>query len=202
MNILQIMVNGFDKNFTYLIIGKNNCGFLIDPTGDLKTIENEIKKNNVNITYQLVTHAHPDHNELVDYFKEKGVKLVTFNELKNNPEFEICEIKIKTIFTPGHTKDSRCYLIENNLFSGDTLFTSGVGTTAYGGDDKDLEDSLNLLETLDKKIMLWPGHLYGKEKRELGEALMRVHKKPSEEMLNEIKRKVIEYEKFIKTKKN
>jgi hydroxyacylglutathione hydrolase len=194
MKILQILVGGFDKNFTYLVFNEKKEGFLIDATANKEKIEEEIKKNQITLTHQLITHNHPDHTELVNYFQKKNVKLIDFKELKKNPNFILNGIKVQTIFTPGHTIDSRCYLIENNLFTGDTLFTRGIGTTAYGGNDKDLKESLNLLETLNKNIIIWPGHKYGKDSCLLKEALSFAHNKPSEKVLDEIKKRIKEYE--------
>ncbi|MDD3083762.1 MAG: MBL fold metallo-hydrolase, partial [Candidatus ainarchaeum sp.] len=149
MKIIQLNVFGFDNNYSYLIVGKNNETIIIDPTGEKDLIEKEIQKNNLKIRLLLITHSHPDHIELVEYFKSRGIPLKNFEELKNNPLFEIFGIKIKTIFVPGHTKDSVCFLIKNNLFTGDTLFVNGIGTTSFGGNKKQLKNSIKLLSKLD-----------------------------------------------------
>jgi glyoxylase-like metal-dependent hydrolase (beta-lactamase superfamily II) len=195
MQIIQLNVGGFDNNYSYLLVGENNEAILIDPTGAKEVIEQAIKDNNLKLVMQLLTHDHFDHTELVDYFKDKGIPLKSFEDLKKENTFEIAKIKVRTLFTPGHTKDGVCFKIENNLFTGDTLFVAGIGTIDYGGNEKELQESLAFLSTLDKEIILWPGHNYGGAKSTLGQALENSHIKPSEEMLEQIKKKVKEYEK-------
>jgi hydroxyacylglutathione hydrolase len=195
MEIIQLNVGGFDNNLSYLIVGEKNETILIDATGDKEVIKKAIKENNLKLVLQLLTHEHFDHIELVSYFEKRGVPIKKFEDFQKEKEFEIAGIKVKVLFTPGHTNDSVCFLIENNLFTGDTLFIAGIGTVDYGGNVKELEESLAFLSTLDKEIILWPGHNYGGIKSTLGKALKNSHIKPSKEMLEEIKKKVSEYEK-------
>ena len=195
------MVGGFDNNFSYLIIGKNSESILIDPTGDLTKIEEEIKKNKAKLIGVFLTHSHPDHCELVEYFS-KNTKVFFPKEGKIG-ELELIEIaglNINLIHLPGHTKDSVVYLVENNLFSGDTLFCKGVGTTAYGGNIEELKNSLNFLFTLDKNILLWPGHNYGGESSTLIKALEYSHIHPSEKALEKIHKMVHDYESKLNKK--
>ena len=195
MKITQIEVKGFDNNFSYLIIGKNKESILIDPTGDINNIEKEIKANKAKIVCVLLTHAHPDHCELVNNFS-KNTKIIfpTKGTLGEVEIIKIAGIEIKLIHLPGHTSDSVAYLIENNLFSGDTLFCKGVGTTAYGGNIEELKNSLNFLFTLEKSIILWPGHNYGGATCTLGETLNNSHIHPSEKSLEKIHKMVEKYE--------
>lgn len=195
MKIIQIEVGGFDKNFSYLIIGKNSESILIDPTGELNKITSEINKHNAKIVGVILTHSHPDHCELVNYFSNKSK--VFFPKNGQTGEIELIElagIKVKLIHLPGHTKDSVGYLIENNFFSGDTIFAKGVGTTAYGGNEEELKTSLNFLFTLGENVILWPGHNYGGTSCKLTEALNNSSIRPSEKILEKIKKKVTDYE--------
>jgi glyoxylase-like metal-dependent hydrolase (beta-lactamase superfamily II) len=198
MKIVQLNVGGFDNNYSYLIFDENNVGLLIDPTGNKEIIEKTIKKYGVLIALQLITHRHPDHVELVPHFKEKGVPFLQFEDFIKEPGFLVGSILVKVIFTPGHTSDSVCFLIENNLFTVDTLFVKGIGTTDYGGNKKEQEKSLKKLEILNKKIIVWPGHNYNGEKTTLREALSFVHKKPSKKTLDKIKKNIEKYEKNLK----
>jgi len=202
MKIIQIEVKGFDNNFSYLIIGKNNKSILIDPTGDIESIQKEITKNKTNIIGILLTHSHPDHCELVEHFS-KNTKVLFPKEGKLG-EIELIKLaglEIKLIHLPGHTNDSVAYYIENNLFSGDTIFCKGVGTTAYGGNLEELKNSLNFLFSLEKNIILWPGHNYGGATCTLIEALNNSHIHPGKKALEKIHKMVSEYESKLNRKK-
>ena len=206
VKIKQISVRGFDNNFSYLVTGDgihSNEGVLIDPTGNAETIENEISKNKLKILLQIFTHSHPDHCELLEYFQKKGIPQFIPKEkpLGAVEKLEVAGMKINIIHTPGHTKESVCFLIENNLFTGDTLLVKGVGTTRYGGDEKLLDNSLQLISTLNEKTTLWPGHAYGGNSSTLGEALANSHIRPSPKTHELIKKKVEEYESKSGSKK-
>ncbi len=194
MKVIQIDVGGFDNNFSYLVVGENNEAILIDATGNKEAIEEEIQKNNLKVTLQLITHRHPDHTEFVPYFKSKGIPFLQYEDFLKERGFMVGSLLVKVIFTPGHTSDSVCFLIENNLFTGDTLFVKGVGTTNYGGNEEKLEESLNLLETLDSKIKMWPGHNYGGKNSLLGKALRNSHVKPNKEFLKDLHKRISDYE--------
>ena len=74
-------------------------------------------------------------------------------------EMEIAGLKIRVIHTPGHTPGGVCYLIENDLFTGDTMFEHGWGRTDLpGGSMKDLMASLRMLMPLSKDHPIHPGH--------------------------------------------
>ncbi|MBQ3934526.1 MAG: MBL fold metallo-hydrolase [Clostridia bacterium] len=60
--------------------------------------------------------------------------------------------------TPGHTKGSVCYLFEDHLFTGDTLFRNSIGTTDFGGDRDALNNSLRMLCRLPGDYTIYPGH--------------------------------------------
>jgi len=197
--IVQLAVGGFDNNFSYLIIGKNNEAFLIDATGSKEVIEKAVLKHKATLVGQIITHSHLDHCELVDYFKSKRVKLIDFNEIEGKKfaekTIELAGVKVKAISTPGHLNDSKCFIIENNIFTGDTLFVRGIGTTAYGGNDAVLKETLEYLCTLNPSLFLWPGHDYGGAKSTLEEALNNSHIKPGKKAHDIIRDKVNEYEK-------
>ena len=67
---------------------------------------------------------------------------------------------IKIIFTPGHTPGSICLLIEDNLFSGDTIFQNSVGRTDFPGGDTDMimRSIENRIFTLNDNVKVFPGH--------------------------------------------
>ena len=69
-------------------------------------------------------------------------------------------MQINVITTPGHTKGGACFLIEDNLFSGDTLFLRSVGRCDFPGGDMDtlINSIKNKLYTLDDEVIVYPGH--------------------------------------------
>ena len=72
---------------------------------------------------------------------------------------KIGPFSIEVIETPGHTRGSVCLLVENNLFTGDTIFAKRPGNTIFpGGNEKELLNSLNIIALLSKKYMIYPGH--------------------------------------------
>jgi glyoxylase-like metal-dependent hydrolase (beta-lactamase superfamily II) len=84
-------------------------------------------------------------------------------KLKDGALLEVGDLKVEVIHTPGHTPGSVCYLVEGNLFTGDTLFVGAVGRTDLtGGSLETLLDSLDKkLLPLPKETVVWPGHDYG-----------------------------------------
>jgi hydroxyacylglutathione hydrolase len=146
---------------------------IIDPGGNAKEILKEIEKNTTRLKYIILTHSHWDHVFAVKKLKkETGAKVLIHEAEKNSLKFKIDkflaegdEVKVgnvilKTIHTPGHTKDSICLLGKDFIFTGDTLFRMGVGRTDLpGGSQEELERSLQKLSKILKPGMrVYPGH--------------------------------------------
>jgi glyoxylase-like metal-dependent hydrolase (beta-lactamase superfamily II) len=76
---------------------------------------------------------------------------------------ELGKVKIKVIYTPGHTPDGICLLVENKLLTGDTLFVGECGRTdMLGASAEAMYDSLfDKLMKLDDSVEVYPGHDYG-----------------------------------------
>jgi len=74
-------------------------------------------------------------------------------------QLDIGDFHFTVFYTPGHSNGSVMYLTEGMLFSGDTLFKGSVGRTdLYGGSMGKLMQSLEVIRTLDKKTIVYPGH--------------------------------------------
>ena len=96
-------------------------------------------------------------------------------KVKDDEIIELDKFKIRALYTPGHTSDSFCFLMNNYLFSGDTLLINGTGRTDFqNGSSKDAYNSIfNRLLKLPDETLLYPAHDYkgetvstiGKEKR-------------------------------------
>ena len=66
---------------------------------------------------------------------------------------------INVIHTPGHSRGSVCYLCDDIMITGDTLFANNIGRSdLWGGDENMLMRSLDLLSSYERKIKIYPGH--------------------------------------------
>ena len=96
-------------------------------------------------------------------------------KVKDDEYIHLDNLKIRAMYTPGHTSDSYSFLMDNYLFSGDTLLINGTGRTDFqNGSSKDAYNSIfNKLLKLPEETLLYPAHDYkgekvstiGKEKR-------------------------------------
>ena len=185
INIKRIVCTSCEENCYLIDDGK--VGILFDPGSDSDKILRVIEK--LEIPYIFLTHCHYDHIESVEAVKKaKNSKVVATAECSKNItdskknvslffgnaiSLEPAEIilddtdilktalgKILCIKTPGHTECSACFMIENNLFSGDTLFKLTVGRWDLPtGDERTLKKSIKeKLYTLDDKTRVFPGH--------------------------------------------
>jgi len=180
----------FDKNsstYTYLIASaKGREALIIDPV--LENIEQYIKLLNqldLKLVKVIDTHIHADHITAASKLKDETNCTTIMGEhtpsdtveikVKDDDIIYIDKLKIKVIYTPGHTKDSYSFLMDDCLFSGDTLLINGTGRTDFqGGNSKDSYNSIfNRLLKLPEETLLYPAHDYngqtvstiGKEKK-------------------------------------
>jgi glyoxylase-like metal-dependent hydrolase (beta-lactamase superfamily II) len=170
--ILQIKV-GQMANFTYIIADEETRdAALIDPSWDLDDIFNILKKEGWRAIYVINTHTHFDHvlgNDQVATIA--GAKVIQHENsnlekdiaVKDGETIQLGNIKIKVMHTPGHSKDSMCLVLDDLVFTGDTLFVGNCGRTDLPGSDPvEMYDSLfNRLARLDDKFTIYPGHDYG-----------------------------------------
>lgn len=168
----QIQRHG--DNFSYIIADEaTQEAAVVDSSYNADEIINAIKTLKLHLKYVISTHGHSDHTagntELRSIFE---AKLVAHKLSKSNYDIPVDDgdilnvgkINIKTIYTPGHTTDSICLLIDNQkLLAGDTLFVGECGRTDLpGGNSKSMYDSLfNKLLKLNDNVEVYPGHDYG-----------------------------------------
>lgn len=151
------------RNFSYLILDKNTGhSWIIDPF-DEKPIVDYIKKEGLTLKGILNTHQHWDHirgnSALQSIFK---CEILSRNE--NQIKLDQHQL-IKFVETPGHTSDHLAFYWQRGqdvlgLFSGDTLFNSGVGNCKGGGSVEALYETTNHLKKLSDDVILYPGHDY------------------------------------------
>lgn len=188
--ILKQFILGSLENNNYLLIDTDTKeAVLFDCTAPSKEIDDVLAQYGANLKYILLTHGHFDHILGVNYFREKYNCKVLMNKddkvfvdnvkelgrVFTNEDLQVQTIDdyvndgdiidfagkgIKVINTPGHTKGGVCYLIDDMLFTGDTIFRESVGRTdLLGGDFSELESSIRgKIFPLDENIKIFPGH--------------------------------------------
>ena len=98
-------------------------------------------------------------DNLASDFGRKFEYLTADKTFDDGDEIDVCGINIKVIATPGHTDGSVCFLVDNLLFTGDTLFLGSVGRTDFkSGNREDLVRSIKKLFNLDGDYAVYPGH--------------------------------------------
>jgi len=178
-------------NFCYLIGDtKSHEVVLVDPCYAVGELVDLVERDGMKVTGVLATHYHPDHvgGDLFGQQLEGVRELLTRCPCKvhvQRPEVpwvkhmtgcsdsdlavhesgdvvKVGEIPIQLIHTPGHTPGSQCFLVQNRLVAGDTLFLQGCGRTDLpGGDPRQLYLSLTQkLAHVPDTAVLYPGHLY------------------------------------------
>ena len=168
----QIQQHG--DNFSYIIADENtNEAAVVDSSFNSGEIIKILKAKKFNLKYIINTHGHSDHTagniELKSIFGAKIVahKLSKVNfdiAVEDGDVLNVGKVSIKVIYTPGHSLDSICILVDNKkLLTGDTLFVGECGRTDFpGGNSKNMYDSLfNKLLKLDDATEVYPGHDYG-----------------------------------------
>ena len=171
------------STYTYLIASaKGREALIIDPVEEnVDEYVNHLKELDLKLVKVIDTHIHADHVTGASKLKNNTNCSTVMGEnspaetvdirLKDEETIEIDQLKIKALYTPGHTSDSYSFLMNNYLFSGDTLLINGTGRTDFqNGSSKDAYNSLfNKLLKLPEETILYPGHDYnGKKSSTIG----------------------------------
>jgi|TARA_B100001093_G_scaffold232423_1_gene222831 glyoxylase-like metal-dependent hydrolase (beta-lactamase superfamily II) len=176
--IFEQLFDTKSSTYTYIISsGKGREALIIDPV--LENTDEYIKVLN-NLELKLVkvidTHIHADHitglNELnkrtncTRVMGEKSQSEVIDLKLKDNEKIKIENIELNAIYTPGHTDCSYSFLMNDRVFTGDTLLINGTGRTDFqSGSPFDAYESIfNKLLKLPEKTLVFPGHDYNGKK--------------------------------------
>ena len=176
--IFEQLFDSKSSTYTYIISsGKGREALVIDPVIEntdeyIKVLESlELKLVKV-----IDTHIHADHitglNELnkrtncTRIMGEKSKSEVIDLMIKDGEKIEIENIKLQTIYTPGHTDCSYSYLMNDKVFTGDALLINSTGRTDFqSGNSHDAYDSLfNRLLKLPEKTLVYPAHDYNGKK--------------------------------------
>jgi hydroxyacylglutathione hydrolase len=168
----QVQQHG--DNFSY-IIADDTTGeaAVVDSSFNAGEITRILKAENFKLKYIINTHGHSDHTagnaELRSMFDAETVahKLSRINagvKVVDGDIIRVGGIHVRVIYTPGHTLDSMCLLVDNQkLLTGDTLFVGECGRTDLaGGNSKSMYNSLfKKILKLNDDVEVYPGHDYG-----------------------------------------
>ena len=166
------------STYTYIIASaKGREAVIIDPV--LENVENYIsllKDLDLKLVKVIDTHIHADHVTGASKLKQSTNCTTIMGEhtpadaveikVKDNELINIDDLKIRSIYTPGHTSESYSFLLDNYLFSGDALLINGTGRTDFqNGSSKDSYYSIfDKLLKLPEDTLLYPGHDYNGKK--------------------------------------
>lgn len=187
---IKQFITGQLENNMYLVVDKDTKkAVLIDAPACMPELINTVNELGADVEYILLTHGHFDHimgltalkkalnakavinkndlvisdniNEFARLFGMPGTTPPTYEKFVEDGDcINVGNMSIKVIHTPGHTEGGVCYLIGDDLFSGDTLFRGSVGRTdLFGGNFEKIENSIkNVLFKLDDNVKVYPGH--------------------------------------------
>lgn len=186
MKVKQEVFNPLANNCYLIIDEESNKSALVDCSEWSKKMEALI--GDTKLEYILLTHGHFDHIGGVKAVRDRyGAKVAISKEdapmlenpmlsmaafqyakqesvkpdiiVKEGDVLQLGGIKIDVISTPGHTKGGVCYIAEDCLFTGDTLFRRSCGRTDFmGGDENEMLESLRRLKGLDGDYKVYAGH--------------------------------------------
>ena len=186
MKIERLVLGAIQTN-TYFVTNEvtKEC-VVIDPAEDIQSISGYIKENDIKPVAVLLTHGHFDHIGGVAYLKDLGCKVYMSNkdvwhithpeqmarilgieikpfsvdfEIKEPDLLEIAGFKFKVLDTPGHTKGGVCFILDEYIFTGDTIFRESYGRTDFEDSDfESLKSSILKILALDGEYTLLPGH--------------------------------------------
>jgi len=176
--IFRQLFDSTSCTYTYLISsGRGREALIIDPVIEhtdeyIKVLE----KLDLKLVKVIDTHIHADHitglNELnkrtncTRIMGEKSKSEVIDLKIKDSEKINVEKIELKAIYTPGHTDCSYSYLMNDRVFTGDTLLINGTGRTDFqNGSSHDAYDSLfNKLLKLPENTLVYPAHDYNGKK--------------------------------------
>ena len=194
MTYERLPVGAYQANCC-LVYDDRHRAVVIDPGEEAPRLLAKIQALGLQVEAIFLTHVHFDHVGAVQALQDvtsaplyvheaelpaltdplysmvtEPLSLVADRVLQDNDTLTAGSLTFTVLHTPGHTRGSVCYLCEDALFAGDTLFAGSVGRTDFaGGSFTALRESLVRLAALPEHIKVVPGHgpetTIGMEKR-------------------------------------
>lgn len=186
MKLLHLSSGPLEVNTYFLVNESTSAAIVVDGGESYKLMKKAEEEYGFKIKAVLLTHAHFDHAGNAKKLQDDGAKIYVsavdaaklkgdlnlarafgrrFDELDADFTFsdgdilDIEGIKIKAIITPGHTDGSACFIVDDMIFSGDTLFCESIGRTDFPtGDRNALIASVKRLFAFDGDYKVYPGH--------------------------------------------
>lgn len=190
MRIIQLKPLSICATNSYIVAGEQGNAVLIDAPGNAEYMLSKLESEHLTLKKILLTHGHFDHIGAVADIAEKTdcqvyihkadlAKLTDNNDnllmvfgLDNLKKYDkaiafndgdvikMDELEFRVIHTPGHTSGSCCFVLGDNLFTGDTLFARSIGRTDMpDGNVNDMLKSLKKLIALKGNYNIYPGHM-------------------------------------------
>lgn len=187
--MLKIFTVGpMEANCYILYNPDKRAGLIIDPGAEGSHLIKFIKQEKISINYIINTHGHPDHIGANRKIKEHTNAPILIHQydapmlaksgsvlslifplessspaadtfIKDGDLIECAGMKLKVLHTPGHTPGGISLLIDDSIFTGDTLFSGSIGRSDLpGGSPQVLLNSIKKILSLDENLIIYPGH--------------------------------------------
>lgn len=173
---------------SYIVEADSKSALLIDAPENAELILGRVKEMGLVLRAVLLTHGHCDHTgavaelgrsagiyihsldrdmlfdrrkNLADYIMGGSYEIFDgqVHELSDGDVISLDGLEVRTVHTPGHTEGSVCYLAEDALFTGDTLFCGSVGRTDFPGSSPEkMRQSLLKLRAIEENYLIYAGH--------------------------------------------
>lgn len=169
---IQVPYGSYRENCYILRSIETHAAAVVDPGGSVNSILRYLSENRLRLEIILITHAHADHTggvkQLLDAVPDTrligretaaGLSSDRWELAQDNVPTRFGNVNIIPLYTPGHTLDSTCYLVDGYCFVGDTLFAGSIGRPSAPQIYKEMLANIrHKLLSLPDNLILLPGH--------------------------------------------